>query len=126
MNSTEFSIHDLEKNSDAAKGYGLKKDSLLTGLPYYDINAAGPAGSINSNVLDMSNWVITWINGGKFEGKEILSSGFSKEAISAQAIVGDGFPTKEKPDLYFANYGFGWMLSSYKGHYGVEHGGNID
>ncbi|MFL5742423.1 MAG: serine hydrolase [Flavisolibacter sp.] len=126
MNSSEFSIHDMQKTGDAAKGYGLKKDSLITGLPYYDINAAGPAGSINSNVMDMSNWVITWINGGKFEGKEILSSIFSKEAISSQAIISDGFPTKERPDLYFANYGFGWMLSSFKGHYRVEHGGNID
>jgi hypothetical protein len=25
-----------------------------------------------------------------------------------------------------SNYGYGWMTSSYKGHYRVEHGGNID
>ncbi|HEY0355562.1 MAG TPA: DUF3471 domain-containing protein, partial [Flavisolibacter sp.] len=31
-----------------------------------------------------------------------------------------------KPGLYFLNYGLGWVLSSYKGHYRVEHGGNID
>jgi len=28
--------------------------------------------------------------------------------------------------MYFANYGLGWMTSSYRGHYLVEHGGNID
>ncbi|MEO8853022.1 MAG: DUF3471 domain-containing protein, partial [Ginsengibacter sp.] len=41
-------------------------------------------------------------------------------------IISSGLPDKEKPGLYFSTYGFGWMLSSYKGHYRVEHGGNID
>ncbi|MFZ8469390.1 serine hydrolase, partial [Staphylococcus aureus] len=30
------------------------------------------------------------------------------------------------PDVHFANYGLGWFLASYKGHYRVEHGGNIN
>lgn len=34
-------------------------------------------------------------------------------------------PSAEKPDVHFMNYGFGWMLSSYKGHYRAEHGGSI-
>lgn len=126
MINTNFSVNDLQKSNEAALGYGLKKDSLVYRLPYYNINAAGPAGSINSNVLEMSNWLITWINGGKFKGKEILSSTFMQDAISSQAVVAAGLPTKEHPDVYFATYGFGWMLSSYKGHYRVEHGGNID
>lgn len=126
MTGTVLSIEDMLKSNDAAKGYGVKKDSLIYRLPYYNISAAAPAGSINSNVTDMSSWLITWINGGKFDGKEILSQSFMQEAISAQTIINGGFPTKEKPDLYFATYGFGWVLSSYKGHYRVEHGGNID
>ena len=114
------------RQADAAKGYGLRKDSLIYSIPYYDINAAGPAGSINSSVMDMSQWVITWINGGKYKGKEVLPVEFMKEAMSAQAIIGPGFPSKEKPNIHFSNYGFGWFLSSYKGHYRVDHGGNID
>ena len=126
MSSTVFSIHDMEKNSGAALGYGLKKDSLIDKLPYYNISAAGPAGSINSNVLDMSNWVMTWIHNGKFNNKQILDSNFLKEAMSSQTVISNGFPAKDNPDVYFSTYGFGWMLSSYKGHYRVEHGGNID
>ena len=126
MNSSEFTVRDLSRSADAAKGYGIKKDSLQFFIPYYDINAAGPAGSINSNAMDMSNWVITWINGGKFNGREVLPPDFLKEAMSAQTVIGPGFPTKEKPDIFFSSYGFGWFLASYKGHYRVEHGGNID
>ncbi|NJO25718.1 MAG: hypothetical protein HC867_08090, partial [Bacteroidia bacterium] len=37
-----------------------------------------------------------------------------------------GLPDKEIPDAHFGTYGFGWFLSSYRSHYRVEHGGNID
>src|SRR6185312_15295305 len=126
MNESTFYIADMEKSPDAALGYGVKHDSLIHKLDYYQITALAPAGAINSNVLDMANWVKTWIHGGKFNGKEIIPAHFVSEAITGQMVIGGGLPTKENPDVFFANYGFGWMLASYKGHYRVEHGGNID
>lgn len=126
MNTSNFSVHDLEKVSDAALGYTVFKDSIIKKTDYYDINAMGPAGSINSSVTEMANWVITWINGGKFNGKEILPANYVSQAMSSQMVVGAGLPDKEVPDAFLSNYGFGWFLSSYRGHYRVEHGGNID
>lgn len=126
MTTSNLSIHDLKKNNDGAFGYTVYKDSVIRKTEYYDINAMGPAGSINSNVTEMANWVISWINGGKFNGKEVLPANYVKEAISSQMVISGALPDKEIPDAYFANYGFGWMLSSYRGHYRVEHGGNID
>jgi CubicO group peptidase (beta-lactamase class C family) len=126
MSSSVFSIEDLMKSNDAALGYEAKKDSLISKMDYYHIDAMGPAGSINSSVNDMAKWVTTWINGGKYEGKEIIPSAYTSEAMSSQMIIGAALPEKEKTDIYFANYGFGWFLASYRGHYRVEHGGNID
>jgi CubicO group peptidase (beta-lactamase class C family) len=126
MTSSNFSIHDLAKAPDAFLGYTLYKDSIIRKTEYYDINAMGPAGSINSSVNEMSNWVITWINGGKFNGKEVLPAAYAKEAMSSQMVMSSGLPDPEIPDAHLANYGFGWMISSYRGHYRVEHGGNID
>ncbi len=126
MTSSNFSIHDLAKAPDASLGYTLYKDSIIRKTEYYDINAMGPAGSINSSVNEMSNWVITWINGGKFNGKEVLPAAYAKEAMSSQMVMSSGLPDPEIPDAHLANYGFGWMISSYRGHYRVEHGGNID
>jgi CubicO group peptidase (beta-lactamase class C family) len=126
MSSSNFSISDLQKNTDGSLGYSVKKDSLIKKLPYYNIDAMGPAGSINSNVNDMAKWVIAWINGGKWNGKEIIPAIYFTQAISSQAIVGAGLPSKERPDVQFSTYGFGWFLASYRGHYRVEHGGNID
>ena len=41
-------------------------------------------------------------------------------------VAGSGLPGKDNPDLFFSNYGFAWSMMSYRGHYRVEHGGNID
>ncbi len=126
MTRSFFSVKDMEKSDDAAIGYGLKKDSIIKKLDYYNIDAMGPAGSINSSVTEMANWVTTWINGGKFNGKEILPVAYTTEAMSAQMVMNSGIPGKEKPEIHLASYGFGWMVSSYKSHFRVEHGGNID
>lgn len=126
MTHSNFTIKDLIANPDASIGYGVKNDSVIEKLDYYNIAGMSPAGAINSSVNEMAKWVITWINDGKFNGKEIIPATFRNEAISSQSIIGSALPGKEKPGLYFSTYGFGWMLSSYKGHYRVEHGGNID
>ncbi len=126
MNRSNFSVLDLAKDNDASIGYYTKNDSIIKKLPYYNIDAMGPAGSINSSVVEMSNWVTAWINNGKFNGKTILPESYRQEAISSQMVMAPALPSKETPDVFFSNYGFGWFLSSYRGHYRVEHGGNID
>jgi hypothetical protein len=74
----------------------------------------------------MATWVMNWINGGKTNGKEVFPAAYMKEAMSSQMVTGGGLPSTEKPDIYLSNYGWGWFLASYRGHYRVEHGGNID
>lgn len=126
MDSAALSIDEMTQHKDIAVGYGVRHDSIINKMNYYHIDAMAPAGSINSSVNDMAKWVITWINGGKYKGKEIIPSSYVNDAISAQMVTGSGFPSTEKPDIQFSSYGFGWFLASYKGHYRVEHGGNID
>lgn len=126
MTHSTVTLADMEKEADIARGYELYRDSLIRLMPYYDIDAMAPAGAINSSVQEMANWAIAWINEGKFQGKEIFPANFYRQAISAQMAIGGGAPGKERPDIHGNDYGFGWFLSSYKGHYRVEHGGNID
>ena len=125
MTRSNVSIEEMKKSSNAAIGYDLDKESIIKS-DYYDISGMSPAGSINSSVYDMSNWLITWINKGKFKGKEIIPASYIDEAISSQMVTSGALPDKEFPDMFFSNYGYGWSLKSYKGHYRVSHGGNID
>lgn len=126
MIRSNASIEELEKSSNAAIGYELKKDSIISRMDYYHIAGMSPAGSINSSVNDMSKWLITWINKGKYNDQEILPEAYVSEAISSQMVVNGALPDEEFPDMYLSNYGYAWFLSSYRGHYRVQHGGNID
>jgi CubicO group peptidase (beta-lactamase class C family) len=126
MNTSNVSIPELKKSAEPAFGYSVYKDSIIKKTDYYDINAMSPAGSINSSVNEMAKWVMCWINGGKVNGRELFPASYMREAISSQMIAGSLLPTKERTDVFFSNYGFGWSLASYRGHYRVEHGGNID
>lgn len=126
MKTTNAVIDGLKKGKEASFGYELKNDSIIKKMDYYDIAAMGPAGSINSSVNEISNWLITWINGGKFKGEQILPESYVKEAMSPQMIMANSIPDKEFPDMHISTYGYAWMVSSYKGHYRVEHGGNIN
>ena len=126
MSRSNLSIEELERSDNAAFGYQLKDSTSIKKMDYYRIAKMSPAGSINSSVKEMSNWVITWINGGKFNGEQIIPANFVTRAISSHMVVSAALPGKDRPDLHLQNYGYGWFISSYKGHYRVEHGGNID
>lgn len=126
MTRSNLSIDELLNSKDIATGYELEDDSIIKKMDYYHIAGMSPAGSINSSVNEMSNWLVTWINNGKFKGNEILPASYISQAISSQMVVTGALPDKENPDIYLSNYGFAWLVTSYKGHYRVEHGGNID
>ncbi len=125
MSASNFSVRDMQKSSDASKGYYEKKDSIRL-MDYYNIDAMGPAGAINSSANEMANWLMTWLYGGKFNGKEIIPASFVNQAMSSQMVSGAGLPDKLSPDVQLSTYGFAWGISSYRGHYRVQHGGNID
>jgi CubicO group peptidase (beta-lactamase class C family) len=125
MTASNMSMNDHQKAPDFSLGY-YEKDGKILKMDFMNIDAMGPAGSINSNAKDMANWVMMWINGGKFNGKEIIPAAYYNQAISSQMVIGANLPTKEQSDVFFSNYGFGWFLANYRGHYRVEHGGNID
>lgn len=126
MTRSNFTIEDMKKSDDRSLGYVVKNNTEIELEDYYQIRGLGAAGNINSSVTEMSNWVITWINGGKFGDKVILPPSYVSQAISSQMVASAGLPTKEHPDVQMATYGFAWALSSYRGHYRVQHGGNID
>ena len=121
MKSTNFSIYDMQKASDYSKPYAENKD-VLKEVPFRNIDAMGPAGSINSNVMDMSNWVLMQLSEGKFKDNQIVSSGTLHQTHMPQMVI----PGELNDEVFYSSYGMGWMITSYRGHLRIEHGGNID
>lgn len=129
MTGTNFSERDTQNSPDFAQPYRKGRDlkAELKHIPFYpqcpDRCAMGPAGEINSNVADMSKYLLFHMNQGKLEGKQLLSENNAVQMQTPQMTIQGAPPYKE---LGEGSYGMGFFISSYRGHKTVEHGGNID
>jgi CubicO group peptidase (beta-lactamase class C family) len=76
--------------------------------------ASWPAGSIFSNVLDLSRFVIAFVNDGRIDGKPVLPPAVIRALSTPRAKVpgGDGW------------YGYGLQVAKYRGVDLVSHGGS--
>ena len=129
MSSTVFSIEDMLKQPDYFVPYNEKRDTtILYNIPYYeDQDAVGPAGAIVSNINDMSKWLIAQINGGKFDGKQIIPENVIQASLKP-AITIDNKTSLDRGyyELLSPTYGMGRNIASYKGHLITYHGGDLD
>lgn len=118
---------NMGKEGDFSYGYVYKNDTIQrVEFLTTSMQAVAPCGGIVSTARDMANWLLMWTNQGRFDGKEIIAPNFYQEAISSQMIAAPNLPTKNMSDYYLFNYGLGWYVASYRGRYGVGHGGNIN
>ncbi|NUO82248.1 serine hydrolase [candidate division KSB1 bacterium] len=122
MTSSNFSVLESQKAADFALPYQEKKE-VVTQIPFRDITAIGPAGSINSNLADMSKWVLLNLNKGKAGETQVLSEAGLVQMHTPYMAIAQPLKYTE---LSHNNYGLGWFIRSYRGHAQVSHGGNID
>ena len=122
MNNTYLSINDLKKSDNHALPYGEFKEQVDI-IPYCDLDAAGPCGSINSSAEDMANWLTMNMNNGKFKDKQIISEKSLKEIHSPQMISSKSIDDEE---LYYSMYGMGWGINLYRDNLMLSHTGSID
>ncbi len=126
MTATSTSIKALANSEDVATPHAKLDDKVQT-VAWRNIDNIAPAGSINSNVLDMAQWVRLQLGGGMYQNKRLLSSGAVKEMHAPQTIIRlEGAMEILYPEAHFLSYGLGWFLSDYRGRKIVEHGGAID
>jgi len=148
MTRSNTSVRDLPAADDAALGYvwrdcPAEKAAGMVGtagaagagapsstecglvqVPYRNIDAVAPAGSINSDVEEMLHYIQFHIDSGRYNGRAILSKEKASMMETPQMLVGD---QEIWPDeLGVATYGLGLSVTSYRGRKLVQHGGGID
>jgi CubicO group peptidase (beta-lactamase class C family) len=118
MINSYFCYDDIIKRNYASPyidwGNGIEKMEL------YDARFIGAAGSIITNVRDLSNWVKLYLNRGKYKAQQILPLHALVQQVSAQV---PSKPFSSLSDVSFECYGVGWFLDYYRGHFHVHHGG---
>jgi len=115
MSSTTTSVIQAEKDSRLASGYLWDEDlQAYEYKPMRDVDNIGPSGSINSNVLDMAQWLRLQLNLGEFEGDRLISETNLRETWTTQIDIAEN-----------VGYGMGWMIREWEGQPVIEHGGNV-
>ena len=125
MTSSNTSVKDLAGKSNVATPHA-ELDGAVKAIPYRNIDNAGPAGSINSNVTDMTKWLRLWVNNGVFDGKRLLSETMVTDATAPQFSIDDPDMKARLMSPRFLGYGYGWFVEDFRGQRWVNHGGNID
>ncbi len=124
MNGATLTTEAFANAADRSFGYSAQKGKIKKEDFYY-FNGMEPAGSIAASAKDMGQWLKLWIHGGKSGTKELISTNFCTESIKTQMTLGGSLlSSRDTADSH--GYGFGWFLGNHKGHFRVEHGGNID
>jgi CubicO group peptidase (beta-lactamase class C family) len=126
MTRSTTTIRLLEGRDNVATPHGRVNDAIVA-IPYRNIDNIAPAGSINSSVRDMAEWVRLQLGRGVHNGKRLLSDSVMREMHTPQTVIRR--PARDEqanPFTNFAAYGLGWMLEDYRGRKVIHHGGNID
>ena len=129
MKSTVFTVKEMEAQPDHGVPYDEKRDTTeLYRIPIYEeTQGLGPAGSIISNIQDMSRWLMALMNDGKYEGKQVIPANVVKATLEPSiALPNRSLEDRGYKELLNPAYGMGRDYASYRGHYLTYHGGDLD
>jgi len=116
MDSTTTSVIQAEKDKRLSLGYLWDEDlQAYEYKPTRNVDNIGPAGAINSNVLDMAQWLRLQLGRGEYEGRRLISEENLRETWTSQIEITESI-----------SYGMGWMIREWEGQPVIEHGGNVD
>lgn len=131
MTDSSISVTALADAANVAAPHA-EVDGQIRSVPYRNIDCIAPAGAINSNVADMTQWIRMLLAGGRYGGTRLLSAATMTELFTPQTVMGLKAPEVRAygPQLrghtHFVAYGLGWMLYDYRGRKIASHTGAID
>ena len=128
MTSTSFTIAEVQQMPDYAMPYKLADGEIQKTNFYHLVGADAPAGSINSNVEDMTKWLRCLLNKTQYgEGQRLVSEEQFQQLIGPQMIMPPwSYQTEQYTEESRMCYAFGWWVYTYRGHRVVQHSGGID
>lgn len=125
MNETNTSVTLLGALPNVASPHS-EVDGSVQVVPYTNIDAAAPAGAINSNIVDMTKWLRFQLDSGRVGGKRLVSKRSFIETHTPQTVVRiDSTYRAFNPFTHVRSYAFGWQVMDYRGKEMLSHAGNL-
>jgi CubicO group peptidase (beta-lactamase class C family) len=126
MRATNTSVTAIKPGDNAATPHA-KLEDVVRPIAWRNIDNVGPAGSINSNVIEMAEWLRLQLGEGSHRGRKLLSDSVVKEMHTPQIIVRRSLEAEKLfPMTHLVAYGLGWSIRDYRGRKMIGHGGGID
>ncbi len=128
MNHTVFSIANMQKQSDFFVPYNEKRDTtILYKIDYNsETDGLGPAGSIISNINDLSHWLAALMNKGRYEGKQVIPENVVSATMEPSIALHNSSLDQGFTEILNPVYGMGRQTQVYRGHNIVLHGGDLN
>lgn len=83
MTRTTFTVADSQQADDFSLPYEERED-VVRKIPFCDIRTVGPAGSINSSIDEMVQWVKVHLAGGKVGDRQLIDKATLADLHSPQ------------------------------------------
>ncbi|MCV2884692.1 serine hydrolase [Aestuariibacter sp. AA17] len=124
MNNTSFNYTTMLNTDNYALPYQIRNNTP-TQIDYNGSlsEVLWPAGSMNASVKDMVKWLQMLVNKGHYGESSLIDS---KTLQTIQSPFNTLTRFSDDADKLPLHYGLGWFIRSFRGHYQVQHGGNID
>jgi CubicO group peptidase (beta-lactamase class C family) len=124
MHNTSLNYSHMQSSDDYSLPYEEDGQELkVTPFNKHINGVMRPAGVINSSVKDMSKWLQVLLDEGLYKGRQLIQKPSLAQLQSPHIAITGLSPDADKSPL---SYGLGWFTRTYRGHYQVQHGGNID
>lgn len=123
MRST-FSVDSMQTTDDYARPYGGDRDTVEA-VDYRPLDAIGPAGSINSSVSEMTEWVQLLLNDGRHGDTQLIDSTTVAELTRPRIVLEDPRPFMPETSGSLL-YALGWFKETHGGTRLLRHSGGID
>lgn len=127
MTSSQFSVSDSETSENAALPYDWE-NGKSTLIPFRNIDAIGPAGSINASIREMLYWLQMQMSGGRHNGAALIAEATLREMHTPQVVmpITPDMPWYGHSEVTHTGYGLGWATQVYRGRTMIRHTGGID
>lgn len=122
MRRTNFSVEESQRDPDHARPY-LRASGVTKQVPFHGLDNVGPAGSINSSVEELAQWVRLHLSDGTLDGKKLITSSTLAEMHTPSMLMAE---SNFGAETRAVGYGLGWFVDEFRGVRRFHHGGHID
>lgn len=123
MPRTSFVARDIPATENLAKPHRADSDGVPHDFAFRSDEAIAPAGALVAPLDEMARYVQMLLNRGRIDGREVLAPQDVAALRTPQVVVPAGAKYSE---LGPSQYGLGVLVSSYRGHTHIYHGGKCE